>query len=342
MRTSIISILGFTLAFCACNDGRQSNDTQASCPEVIVDIAAAKPVEDSILNIGVQKIDTTAQSLYGMATITSLSGDTIFILDEYKSRGLYAYDRRGHLLWAYDKVGQGPGEFLLLSDFKVLPDRISALDMMDGSIINLDRGGNFISKEPLGNLYPSSFGYTDRHQLWLDMGNRPQGPKLVTIAQNDTVAVIEVPEAIKGFGMNPSQSLYQVGDELHYLPSLEPVIYKCMGTTAIPVLKLNFGSKWPGADMFDKSAHSMEVFKRIREEGYVCYLNAFENDSHYCIAFVAENDNNYVLLVNKSTNASVLYDTGSLFKDRPSAFMADGTLLYVGDDTFAYLTLRLP
>ena len=346
MKKLLLIQLAALLMLSACGGAKQPEADTPQATSITVNVDQAKRLTDSILNIRVQRVDTTAQSLFGVASIALMSGDTIFILDQYKNRGLFAYDNTGKFLWAYDKVGQGPGEFLQLTDFEVLPGRIAALDMMANKIINLDRGGNFVSSDALGgNLYPSSFGYTGDSRIWLDLGNRPAGVRLVTIEDTDTTTVMTTPEYLKGFGMSAAQPLYTVGGangQLHYLPSLESTIYLCADTTATPLLSIDFGAKWPKPDMFDKTIHSMQVFNNIKEQGYVCYLNALENDTHYCLTFIANNDHRYILLVNKDTANSTLYDTAPLFKDAPSVIMPDGTLLYISDDAFKYLSVRLP
>jgi len=96
--------------------------------------------------------------------------DYIFVFDSAMAKCLFLFDKKGNFIRQISRTGQGPGEYLRLSDFTVdktnglvyiLDDalqRISAFKISDGSFVNSvnlqnDNGGSFYLQCVDGKMY---------------------------------------------------------------------------------------------------------------------------------------------------------------------------------------------
>lgn len=95
-------------------------------------------------------LETTSEALLGPIEKLQITGERIYISDKnYTS--LYVYDRAGNFLYKLNKRGQGPDEYLFLTDFEVGDDGI--ITIYDGM------SGNILKYDPEGRLYSASVKY---------------------------------------------------------------------------------------------------------------------------------------------------------------------------------------
>lgn len=111
---------------------------------VSIDIKDAKPLEfkpaDTIL------FSEDVDNIMGVPSNLVVSNDTLYLIDNYKAPGIYAYTKTGEQVFAYCARGNGPKEFNSLSDLCVTKDKVAAYDYLSGRVIVLDKFGNFHSK----------------------------------------------------------------------------------------------------------------------------------------------------------------------------------------------------
>jgi len=89
-------------------------------------------------------LETKKDVLIGNITSMQVYKDSIFILDNISSNGLFLFNKEGRFLKRYGNIGQGPGEYLKPTDFSldVKSNKVYILDSKSQNILiyNLSSG----------------------------------------------------------------------------------------------------------------------------------------------------------------------------------------------------------
>ena len=250
----------------------------------------------------------------GMVQGMSVVNDTVYILDAFKAKGLYVYDKNGTFLYAYDRIGQGVGEFMDLKGFQVGDSSVYLLDSSCKQILIIDKKGKYISTQKLpDNDYISSFAVEKGGGLWIDRGNSGGMDgisKLLYQKINNDVAMTVLPvfEELKGKTISPLNSFAVYGSAIHYLPALENVIYDCKEGVAEVIYKLDFAGDWPTKSFFERNrdAHPLTLFRKIEESGYITGLNFLE-DASYLVLNFHHDGSHYLYVYDKNMKRQKLY-----------------------------------
>lgn len=269
--------------------------------KVNVDISRSENLMDEVASMQVILISDESQNSPVSYSKVQWEGDSLYILDSFKSKGLFLFDKDGTMINSYNKRGHGPDEFLSLSDFILTEDGIILLDTYaNANCIYLDRNFEFLKKteaeEKAAHFVKDSNG-----GFWFDRGNIAYGDnkdKLVYISSGKRVPILEVPKNIENITFSNSNSFISLGgDVFAYLPVLEPCVYRCEKGKAEKILEFDFGEKWPEFDIRDTATHPLTLMKQIVEEGKIYGLNV-ECDGEYMVFSFNCADKFYVLFLN--------------------------------------------
>jgi hypothetical protein len=115
-----------------------------------------KKIVDFIDNIDYIKLETTEESLLGFISKLTITNDRIYVLDQLLTKALFVFDKSGKFLFKIGRVGNGPGEYVVVTDF-YLNEKDSTIHLLaDGrKIINFDYDGSFIDEKRLPLLHSS-------------------------------------------------------------------------------------------------------------------------------------------------------------------------------------------
>lgn len=100
----------------------------------------------SIENIKIIAPETTDESLIGTITNLSIVHDTLFIVDAWKARAIFAFDLSGKFLYKIEKIGKGPGEYQSINSIQFTNEQILILDWTTWKFIRYDLKGNLLSE----------------------------------------------------------------------------------------------------------------------------------------------------------------------------------------------------
>ena len=91
-----------------------------------------------------------------------MSDSCIFIMERYNQKGIYVFDHSGKYLYRVGNCGQGPDEFVDLSDFSLNEEQqlIYLYDIMRKKVLIFSFEGDFI-KDIQMNYYADKFEYQD-------------------------------------------------------------------------------------------------------------------------------------------------------------------------------------
>lgn len=106
--------------------------------------------KDLFINNRYIQLETTEESLFGTITKIYISKNRIYILDQVKTRGVFVFDKNGNFINKISRIGNGPGEYGIITDFLVQENEKKITLLANGrKLVFLDLDGNFISERKI-------------------------------------------------------------------------------------------------------------------------------------------------------------------------------------------------
>ena len=123
-----MSIIAIIFNSCTINEASKDKNVE------IIKIADLTPLNISISNftthMEVVKFETSEECLLGgMITHLKISNDQIFVKDNIFN-GVYVFDKKGSYMYKLHQFGQGPGEYLQISDF-IIDEQSNTIEILD-------------------------------------------------------------------------------------------------------------------------------------------------------------------------------------------------------------------
>lgn len=341
MKSEILAAIVVVL-LAACSD---SKETESDCAECMgIDMTNAQSLWENVAAMQVLVIEDSIDTFFGVVSAMEIINDTVYIHDLMKRPGLYVYDGEGRFLYACDKRGQGPDEFVGLGAFAVGSNGVTLLDHYTGRLIHLDKSGHFIRQEPAEhgalNFVLTSDG------VWYDRGNAAYGAckdKLVFVPnKGERKAVLPIPKEIENVTFASVRSLVKAqGDTVYYLPPVEPVVYKCYGGKAEKMYVFDFKDSWPEFNNFGRNDDLLGQMRRIVDAGMVYQLKILGEKNLLCLVFHC-GDKVYADLIDTNNNESRLYYLTREEVDElgEPVCINNGRLVFGTEDNLVFIMLK--
>lgn len=151
MQKYLLAVLFLALIGCS---GFDENKANLNVTSLDPDKAEEVKLSDFVNDIEYVKLSTANDFYIGEIEKILVTDTRIYVLDAYRSEGLFVFDRNGNAIFKIQNYGRGPGEFMGPYDF-VLDDienkiivysageaKLSYYEMDDGSFIE-DKPLNF-------------------------------------------------------------------------------------------------------------------------------------------------------------------------------------------------------
>jgi hypothetical protein len=142
----------------------------------------------NIDSIKIIPLETTDKSLIGNISRIFVIRDTLFIVDYYKTKSIFAFDMKGRYLYKINKTGNGPGEYLSINMVHIDHSTIQIIDWLSWKWIKYDLSGNLQAEKKI-EPNPSDFiEIDDRTMLFAYNRYSPQTPYQVVFSDNNLLA----------------------------------------------------------------------------------------------------------------------------------------------------------
>ena len=126
-----------------------SHNNKTNGEEVVVDITRGQKLMMSDFSSGINYISLGNSNDNMVASISKLVkvSDTLYFLDE-KTQIIHKYTTKGDYISRFDRIGKGPNECAVISDFVIdtINNRIEIIDVGNPKILTVDLNWNHISK----------------------------------------------------------------------------------------------------------------------------------------------------------------------------------------------------
>lgn len=334
MKHNVFELLILMLLLASCHtEGRK--EIAVSEKRITVSLENASVLEP-IKCLNEMVLDENSEFFPGMIHKMQYVNDTIYVLDIHKSPGLYAYDRNGKFLYAYEKVGQGPEEFMSLADFQLSDTAIWLLDNFGEKILELNKKGNYVSAFPINNL-AFSFAILPDGNVYFDTGNAvfTDKSKLLFKRGEELISVMMVPEELENITISPTNTLIGKGSGVLYLPPMENVVYEYNEGEMVNTYRFDFGLDWPNKKFLfqNKKMHPLMLLRHIVDSSYIYEMN-FLSDGDILLLNFMKDDSFYLFFYNMKTDKHKLYiDTNKEFY-RPLSLSGDKFYVVKETDSF--------
>ena len=190
-------VLLLALLFLSCSNVITGMFTNENC--YIIDLDVEKEI--SILYSSIFKnvktiiLETDNDCLLGLITELQVFDGCIYVLDAYIAKSLFVFDMEGRFLHKIGSLGQGPGEYLKVSDFTIdIENRfIFLLDYgkfvhkyhLDGTFINtinlqIERANTHFIQFYNNRLYASFYAWDTTPDDYMIMEIDPMNGKTIT------------------------------------------------------------------------------------------------------------------------------------------------------------------
>lgn len=164
MRLEKLLLILFVILFFSCQSDKKDNVENVFCIDIKQKSELSSILEgDYIYTI----LETCEKSLIGEISKIELTEDRIYILDRRRGKAIIIFDKAGNFINRIEKYGQGPGEYVALTDMGILNSNIFILAR--DRIIVYSEDGTWIKTIRLDTHY-SYFHLIDERYLILYSG----------------------------------------------------------------------------------------------------------------------------------------------------------------------------
>ncbi|MDR1779344.1 MAG: 6-bladed beta-propeller [Tannerella sp.] len=223
-------------------------------------------LSDYVDDVSVVALETDDDCLIGDVSKVQLFNGVIYVLD-MRSNTLYAFDSAGGYVNKLYRVGQGPGEYLSLTDFEVTGDGVYVLDISTHKIICHGYDFRLLSEVKFNTLGSSFMMADDGYWLYNEYSGSGDDFQL---SYNKAGELIErhfprQTEPNKNYYMASSNVFQKSGGTLYFSPRFGNTIYKAEADSWLPVYELSFADKTYTSEMTisdDDVIENRYIFRR--------------------------------------------------------------------------------
>jgi len=268
-----------------CSDKKSSVDSGT-----IIDLERETPVciSDLFESVEVVQLETDEQCLVQTMNILISHNNRYYILDERQQK-LFCFDSVGKFLFKIDQKGQGPEEYVHISDINIDPYEQTLLLLESwGNLLTFDLDGKFISKT---RLPEEIIAYNEVHSLNRDtlIFISLNKYSLVFYSKSTNSIIDKQYDDMKGCVFNPIGKTYRYNDQLFYSPTPTNDIRNLSENT---MFSWNFGQK-------NNTQKQINKIKKIVDSGEDCPDMKKNKEFR---SFVDEKVLNYNILSNYETS----------------------------------------
>ena len=269
-----------------------------------IDISKVEESNLALLMDSVYYVALETNQSNPIGEITKIKVDDYITLLDRISNTIQIYSLTGKFIMTISHIGNGPGEYVRISDFIVYPDReeIDVLDGMQNKIIRYTFMGEVVAERKV-TLSPgiSRFSILDSCYVFDQQlrGNKVEDRYNLVQTSSDGVIVSQnLPyKQSSDVVLSSRNSLFFVNDTLVYLPTYSPVAYNVIGIGVEPRYFFDFGNQCMDEEyLYSISKNPMAFVNGLKDTHGIYFFNVNESDSHLFLDFMYKDEKYYVVI----------------------------------------------
>lgn len=180
----VFAVLFLCIIVVSCNNTNQTSNAKYQI-EVTKELKTT-PVSDFINKTTYIQLELNDKSLIGYITKLQVKNNRIYALDPISSNSLLVFNIKGKFLFSIRRIGNGPGEYQLITDFSIDDKQNHILLQANGrKIIHFNSEGKFIKEQKLPLLNCSSHFPLNDNKFILLNGVATEDKQLVYLTDDD-------------------------------------------------------------------------------------------------------------------------------------------------------------
>ena len=229
------------------------------------------------------KLETTDNSLLSMISKSYLGDSLIFISSAHE---LFLFKRSGEFVNKISRIGNGPEEYVRLSDFDVneAMGEVYILDKSQQRIVVYNYDGEYLNTYPVG-FWAIKVIKERNDELFLYSGNEesPSNDYKINIMKTSSIndKLFQIDNRKKSYlHVNSTQNFYWNDGMLYFFEAFNDTIYNL--TKGAPHYYISYDGATPDS-FFDRDFQNiMSFFQEFNKANYVnSTYNAFESDDSF-------------------------------------------------------------
>lgn len=303
----------------------------------------SKPIPD-LKDLTSNFVELVLQDPYddplGIVNKVVVDGDKIFVLDSYKSKGLFVFNSKGEFQYKISKIGQAEGEFINPDDFVVDKDRqeIILLDRNKQQLLFYSALGTYLRKIDVGK-YINSFALYEMDKLVLDRGNTASGDTGMALevieknSGNSLITLFPIEDFKVNLTFSPLIPLFNHDNTVSYVPSMSNEVYYIENDKVYVKYRFDFAGRWASDDYLKSLSkiHPTEILKKMVGDSYVLFPNIMEVKKHIYLDYYTDLETKCHAYYNKDNGKLQHFEIGKEFF---------GTFSVVGSTEDSFITAR--
>lgn len=285
-----------TLLFCliACNY-KLTNDSIYNDVETITIDYDKLPIlyTDSIVSdIRFIRLETTENNLISRIDRLLFTNGKIIVVDLFSSKSIHIFDESGKHINRVSYLGNGPQEYLTITDVDITPDGLIAIkDNFKDIILYFNTDGNFVKKEEIieGGLEIAFIdGHTIAHVLSSASNQKKFKGASLGITQNNKVELLFGKNSTSSsFNHQKTNTIFSYNNTVYFTPSWENYIYEITDNSIKAKYYIDLKD-----DVLDYTFSTNEEFYQLVEQHNLFNGSFIEMENYTWLNFKIPNANN--------------------------------------------------
>lgn len=293
------------IIFCFVQCTKQKTDTCQNVQTLAINPKQINPIKFSNLFSAQEVIKVSNDSINVLSKPSKLlTADNHFYF--CSNNILFVYDQEGNCILNINKKGNGPGEYITISDFSIDSDKklLEINDGEGGKIVRYDMNGNYVG-EIKYKLFSSNF-VNYRNDLYMYSGRTKNAEKdySIHILNSETgdskKKIVEVPAEEKYLNFIEYTNFAIWDDTLSYSSSISNTIYYIKDRELYPRLTIDFGKSALPSNAYHEFTNLSDFVNYINSNKYAARIDGYaENSSFLFFIYTYENLRPFVLFDKK-------------------------------------------
>lgn len=291
MKTSFVFSLFIICILCSCNHKNQAK--KVDLPVISLDCNRLCSIHDlDVLDrLEIVRLDSD-EALFGDIDRIVRCKDRIYLMDANKTRTVYIYDLFGKYINKISKYGQGPEEYLQLTDLYVDPanNNLNVVTSVDRKILKYDCDGNRLGKPIQMPKAFSKFTLFDNQYIGY-MGNniqdreQPYNVWVMPRGMETKQKAFVIPDSWDSFDLGSRYPFSTYKSDFYYTKALDYTIYQMdeADGSFFPKYKFDLGNR-----SWLEDAKEAQQYEELRRSNPVCKyvvgFRGFQETERYLLA----------------------------------------------------------
>lgn len=232
---SNLVVLGFTIV--SCNNSKAISGNYSSVETITIDTENHRFVslDDIVEKVDFVRLETTDDCIVGNISHLFFFDDKIIVADQLTSQSIFVFDINGKFLNRISHLGNGPHEYLDITDVDVTPSGLIVIkDNVKDKLLFFEPNGKFV-KERIDIEGGMDLAFIDEHSIAFDTftSHAPTKEKFkgasLAVCDGDNNIQYLFGENIAEenvFNIRRPECLYRYGDKAYFAPHWDKNIYE--------------------------------------------------------------------------------------------------------------------